>query len=119
MKCSLMQPGIMASERCGWCREEQERKLQEIEDRRNAIAARRVAKRTQLAPEPAAPVDGEDTPVTTLIRVRLPHGGSAQRRFPEDVGLTAVYDWVDSLEELGRVGVCADKHVPAAGVCPR
>lgn len=79
------------------CREEQERKLQMIEDRRNAIDERREQKRAALAPEP---VVGDNSPPTTLIRVRLPHGGSAQRRFAEGAGVSAVYDWVDSLAEI-------------------
>jgi UBX domain len=79
------------------CREEQERQLQMIEDRRNAIDQRREQKRTALAPEPEG---GENCPPTTLIRVRLPHGGSSQRRFDEGAGVSAVYDWVDSLAEI-------------------
>ena len=68
-----------------------------IEDRRTAIDDRRTQKLAALAPEPAA---GDSCPATTLIRVRLPHGGSSQRRFDEGAGVSAVYDWVDSLAEI-------------------
>lgn len=68
-----------------------------IEDRRNAIDERREQKRASLAPEPLV---GEGCAPTTLIRVRLPHGGSSQRRFDEGAGVSAVYDWVDSLSDI-------------------
>jgi hypothetical protein len=71
-------------------REEQERKVQMINDRREQ-------KLVALEPEPSCV---ENSPPTTLIRVRLPHGGSSQRRFDEGAGVSAVYDWVDSLAEV-------------------
>lgn len=64
-------------------------------DRATALQQRRANKRVLLPAEP--PVG---TPSTAAIRIRLPDGSSAQRRFSSDQPLQAVYDFVDSLEGL-------------------
>ena len=57
------------------------------------IAARRVAAAAAL-PAEAAAVGG----ATALLRLRLPSGATAQRRFAAEAAIDDVYTWVDSLE---------------------
>lgn len=77
------------------CREAKQRREQAIEDRRNAVNARRAEKRAALPAE--APPGGEGC---ALIRVKLPQGASTQRRFPSGATVGDMYDWVDSLDEI-------------------
>eukprot|EP00892_Ulva_mutabilis_P010873 jgi/Ulvmu1/8158/UM040_0055.1 len=75
--------------------EEQRKKEQAIEDRRNAVITRREEKRAALPAEPENSTDG-----CALIRVKLPQGASAQRRFRSGAAVGDVYDWVDSLDQI-------------------
>lgn len=77
------------------CREEKQRKVQAIEDRQNAVIARRAEKKGALPAEPESSGDG-----CALIRVKLPQGASTQRRFPSGATVGDMYDWVDSLDDI-------------------
>lgn len=77
------------------CREAKQRREQAIEERRNAVTARRAEKRAALPAE--AEPGGEGC---ALIRVKLPQGASTQRRFPAGATVGDMYDWVDSLDEI-------------------
>jgi UBX domain len=67
-----------------------------IAQRTAAIDARRAAAAAALPAE--TPADAPSG--ATLLRVRLPHGGTAQRRFAPVDTLAAVYAWVDSLQDF-------------------
>jgi hypothetical protein len=87
------------------CREAEERAAKALADRKRAVESRRAEKRAVLPPEiskspsPSTPSDPTDV-TDTLLRVRLPHGTCAQRRFAVTDSLSAVYDWVDTLDEV-------------------
>jgi FAS-associated factor 2 len=82
------------------------------EEREAAVNRRREAKRAALLPEPSAtecltqPAPGStsqtttaaNTSATALVRLRLPDGGSVQRRFDSLSSLRHVFDFVDSLD---------------------
>lgn len=82
--------------------------------RTRTIRERREAKRTTLPPEPTPTTDSsiqkqqeEDGSssaavgaATTLVRVKLPSGLQQQRRFYACQHLQAIFDWVDTLEEV-------------------
>ena len=76
------------------CRREQEEAEAAVQRRKDDIAQRRAHK---AASSPAEPPAGAPA---SLIRVRLPNGATAQRRFEPGAPVAAVYDWVDSLEEF-------------------
>ncbi|KAF8073204.1 PUX10 [Scenedesmus sp. PABB004] len=57
-----------------------------------SVAARRQRAAAALAPEPPPGTEGAAT-----IRLRLPDGANAQRRFPPGSTVGALFDWVDSL----------------------
>ena len=90
-----MQLSIVGMSLSSVCREERKRQEQAVEDRRNAVVARRAEKRAML---PAEPGSGEEG--CALIRVRLPQGVSAQRRFCSTATVGGVYDWVDALDDI-------------------
>jgi len=96
-----------------------EREAVEREERRaRAIKDRREAKRMTLPPEPAPTnrttnrtQDQEEEEeeggggsssamAITLVRIKLPSGSQQQRRFYASEQLQAIFDWVDTLEEV-------------------
>jgi hypothetical protein len=81
------------SARCG-CRREDEAAVAAVEKRKADIATRCAHKATELKDE------AKEEEGTTLIRVRMPSGHTAQRRFGGGEKMEVVYDWVDSLSSL-------------------
>lgn len=75
-------------------RAEQEAAERRRTEAAEALAQRRAAAAASLPPEPAP---GTPTPCA-VIRVRLPDGSNHQRRFESVAAVSAVYDWVNSLE---------------------
>eukprot|EP01025_Chloroclados_australasicus_P012706 TRINITY_DN1597_c0_g2_i1.p2 TRINITY_DN1597_c0_g2~~TRINITY_DN1597_c0_g2_i1.p2 ORF type:complete len:501 (+),score=75.32 TRINITY_DN1597_c0_g2_i1:49-1503(+) len=74
---------------------EMERQQKKREDFYNKIIQRRIQKQQQLTAEPDA-----STAATTLIRIRLPDGSNAQRRFYDQDKVSSVYDFVCGLGAL-------------------
>ena len=70
--------------------EAEERRKQELAQ---SIARRREDKRASLPAEPEPSVPG-----TALVRLRLPDGGSSQRRFMATHRMRHLFDFVDSLD---------------------
>jgi FAS-associated factor 2 len=92
-----------------------EREAVEREERRvRVIKDRREAKRMTLPPEPTPTTrttsriqeeeeeeEGSSSAVAiTLVRIKLPSGSQQQRRFYASQQLQAIFDWVDTLEEV-------------------
>ncbi|KAK9787625.1 hypothetical protein WJX73_003134 [Symbiochloris irregularis] len=75
-------------------REEQEAKRLAAEQAEAARLASKARKRGMLPPEPAAGTAG-----AAQIRVRMRDGSTHQRRFPAEIALQTVVDWVGSMEE--------------------
>lgn len=76
-------------------RAEQEAAEKKKTDLASALQQRKANKKAGLQAEPPA---GSSN--TAAIRIRLPDGSTAQRRFLADQPLQVVYDFVDSLEQL-------------------
>jgi FAS-associated factor 2 len=67
-------------------------------DAETELRQRKADKRNALQPEPES-----STAQVASIRVRLPDGSNAQRRFHAHAKLQAVYDFVDSQENLSSL----------------
>jgi hypothetical protein len=76
------------------CRERTQAIADAKEQRTTNIAQRRAAAAASLPAEPEASAERP----CSLIRVRLPNGATAQRRFGHADAVSAIYDWVDSME---------------------
>ncbi|KAL3159233.1 hypothetical protein ABBQ32_011205 [Trebouxia sp. C0010 RCD-2024] len=79
-------------------RAEREAVEQRKADLASALERRKASKKAGLQAEPAA-----GSLNTAAIRIRLPDGSTAQRRFLADQPLQVVYDFADSLEGLNSL----------------
>lgn len=77
-------------------------------ERRAAIDRRREAASAALPPE--AQRDSEAP--TALLRVRLPVGTAAERRFDAGDSIARVYEWVDSLPGLAALDYVVTSTFP-------
>lgn len=81
-------------------RAEEQAEQQRIADTALCISRRREEKRSSLPAEPEANASssGTDPTPTAMVRLRLPDGGSTQRRFLATHRMHHLFDFVDSLE---------------------
>ena len=79
--------------------EEEERIAKEKEEKERAemLAKRREELRASLPEEP-----GKDVAGVMTIALRFADGRSGQRRFPPDIPMSVVFNWVDSDFEMER-----------------